>query len=273
MIHNVVVPLDGSAYSERALPVGNALAHAADAKVTVLGVAPSGAEHAWFYDRVTDAATRAGVGPAAIDVRVDPDPVLVLLEVASDHHNVLCLATHDRMRPATKVRHAVGSRVLDRSRHPLVVVGPHASTDGRGTDVVVALDGTTNAEPLLAVASSWALQLRSRLRLVTVYEPTLSDLRRPQHFTRALGPPCDPGIYLDAMRERVADVGLDRVDTVAIPDPVSVTAGLEHHLADAPARLLVLGGGHTPHPTPSGGVARSLLHNLTIPLLIVNRTT
>ena len=63
MIHNVVVPLDGSAYSERALPVGNALAHAADAKVTVLGVAPSGAEHAWFYDRVTDAAYVCGRRP------------------------------------------------------------------------------------------------------------------------------------------------------------------------------------------------------------------
>ena len=68
-----------------------------------------------------------------------------------------------------------------------------------------------------------------------MYEPVLSDLRRPEHFTRDHGPPGDPDVYLSSMRERVADVGLTGVDTVAIPDPVSISAGLEQHIADAPA--------------------------------------
>ena len=138
--------------------------------------------------------------------------------------------------------------------------------------MVVALDGVGNAEPLLAVAAAWALSLRSRLRIVTVYEPVLSDLRRPEHFTRDHGPPGDPDVYLSSMRERVADVGLTGVDTVAIPDPVSISAGLEHHIADAPARLLVLGGGHR-GVSLSRGVARNVLDNATLPLLIVNRTS
>ena len=107
---------------------------------------------------------------------------------------------------------------------------------------------------------------------MTVYEPVLSDLRRPAHFTRLHGPPGDPEVYLSSMRERVADVGLVGVDTVAIPDAVSITAGLEHHLANAPARLLVLGGGHR-GVSPARGVPRNVLDDVTLPLLIVNRTT
>jgi hypothetical protein len=107
---------------------------------------------------------------------------------------------------------------------------------------------------------------------VTVYEPVLSDLRRPAHFSRDHGPPGDPDVYLSSMRERVSDVGLVGVDTVAIPDAVSVTAGLEHHLANAPARLLVLGRGHR-GVSPSRGVARNVLDNARLPLLIANRTT
>ena len=67
------------------------------------------------------------------------------------------------------------------------------------------------------------------------------------------------------MRERVANVGLSGVDIVAIPDPVSVTGGLEHHLANAPARLLVLGGGQR-GVSLSRGVVRDLLDNSTLPL-------
>jgi hypothetical protein len=33
------------------------------------------------------------------------------------------------------------------------------------------VDGVDSAEAVLAVAASWALQLHSRLRIVTVYEP------------------------------------------------------------------------------------------------------
>lgn len=61
------------------------------------------------------------------------------------------------------------------------------------------------------------------------------------------------------------------VDAVAIADPVGVAAALEQYLADAPARVLVLGGRHPRLLKPSGGTARHLLRNLTLPVLLVNR--
>jgi nucleotide-binding universal stress UspA family protein len=76
-------------------------------------------------------------------------------------------------------------------------------------------------------------------------------------------------MYLSAMAQRVSDVGLEDVETVAIGDPIG--PGLEQHLADRPALLLVLGGGHTHRPHVHAGVARRVLANATLPVLIVNR--
>jgi hypothetical protein len=271
MLRDLVIPLDGSEFAATALPVGIELASAANAAVRVIGMAPTDAELAWTYDHVHDDAKRAGLGPRAVEVRVDPEPVKVLLELAEREGVTLCLASHDRMPPAAKLMHSVGSALIERARRPLVVVGRNAAAETIGPDVVVAVDGVGNAEPLVATAAAWAQSLHARLRIVTVYEPVPADLRRPAHFTRHHGPPGDPNVYLAAMRQRVADVGLDGVDIVAIANPVSISAGLEHHLANAPARLLVLGGGGR-GVSMVRGVARNMLDRATLPLLIVNRT-
>jgi RNA polymerase sigma-B factor len=139
-------------------------------------------------------------------------------------------------------------------------------------DTAVADDAADDAEPLLAVAATWAHQLQSRLRIVTVCEPVPADMRRPDHFTRHHGPPGDPDVYLAAMRDRVADVGLAGVDTAAIADPVSVSAGLAASIAGAPAGLLVVGSGRH-GDRRLGGLVRYLLPGTTVPLLVVNRTS
>jgi hypothetical protein len=90
-----------------------------------------------------------------VEVRVDPKPVDVLLEVASDDRKVLCLASHDRPDPAAKLMKSAGSQVIARTPRPLVVVGREAAVPGAGAPVVAALDALENAEPLLAVAAAW----------------------------------------------------------------------------------------------------------------------
>jgi hypothetical protein len=271
MFDTVVVPLDGSPFAADALPIGVSLARDAGAGLRVVGIARSDAELALTYDHVHDDAKRAGLDAELVEVLVHPDPVGVLLRIAAEEGTVLCLASHDRPKPVAGLMHAVGSQLIERAVRPLVVVGSNASTAALGTDVVVAVDGTENAEPLLAVAATWAFQLHQRLRIVTVYEPVLSDVRRPEHFDRRHGPPGDPDVYLALIRDRVPEVGLDGVELVAVADPISAGAGLEQHLAEQPARLLVVGGGHRHRPHLGAGVAHHLLASVKLPLLIVNR--
>jgi nucleotide-binding universal stress UspA family protein len=204
------------------------------------------------------------------DVIVDADPSAALLHLASDPHRVLCLASHDHPPAEAAILGSVGSRVIERAVRPLLVVGGAAEATAAGNDVAVALDGQHDPEPLLATALHWALLLDAPLRLLTVYEPVLSDIRRPEHFTRSRGPSIDADRYLQQVRARVEGAAVRGVESVSIPDPVSVTDGLADHLAQRPALLLVVGGEHHRHLlTP--GVLRNLLRVLVLPVLVVPR--
>jgi nucleotide-binding universal stress UspA family protein len=271
MFRTMVIALDGSEFAARAVPVGMTLARRGGTDVRGVAIARNDAEVEWTYKRVFEDSNLEGLDRAEIDFLVDPDPAKVLLAKTAADSSVLCIATHDRPKPVTALMHSVGSEVIERATHPVIAVGSNASVESLADDVVVALDGVDNAEPLLAVGAAWAAQFHSRLRIVTVYEPVLSDVRRPEHYTRLHGPPGDADVYLSAMAQRVNDVGLQGLDTAAIGDPIGPAPGLEQHLADRPALLLVLGGGHAHQPHVHGGVARRVLANAPVPVLIVNR--
>jgi nucleotide-binding universal stress UspA family protein len=271
MFRTIVIALDGSDFAQRAVPVGTTLARRGGANVRAVAIARNDAEIDWTYRRVFEDARLDGLGRADIDFLVDPDPAKILLEKTAAEGSVLCLATHHRPKPVTALMHSVGSEVVERATRPVIAVGSNASVESLADDVVVALDGVDNAEPVLTVAAGWALQLHSRLRIVTVYEPVPSDVRRPEHYTRLHGPPGDADVYLSAMAQRVSDIGLEGLETIAIGDPIGPAPGIEQHLADRPALLLVLGGGHPHRPHGHAGVAHSVLLNATMPVLIVNR--
>jgi hypothetical protein len=203
-----------------------------------------------------------------VDIYIDPDPAGVLLDITDDESNLLCFASHDHVSPGAELRHSVGSHVIQQARYPFIVVGAHAEPGPASGDVVVALDGRSENDPLLDVAATWAGRLGAALRIVTVYEPVLADLRDPQHFSRGRGPAGDPDAYLASARGHVTGRGVATVEVVAIPDPVSVTAGLEKNLADDPARLMIVGGRPGAHLVP--GVLGHLLPNTPIPMMVVN---
>jgi nucleotide-binding universal stress UspA family protein len=270
MLQSLIVPLGGSDLSARALPAAVSIADASGADIRLVGVARNDGEFWWTYDRVLDASRAlSGERSSDIEVLVDGDPTNALLKVADDTGNVLCLASHDRAKPLAEIMHSVASLIIERATNPFLVVGPRYQPRVPTNDVVVALDGVSATEPLLSTAVAWAVGLGATLRIVTVYEPVLADLRTPTHFTRHHGPPIDPGAYLGAIMDRIDDDRLSVVDAESIPDPVSVTAGLTKHLDARPARLLVIGGRRAgPHVLP--GTLRALLRAVTLPILVAS---
>jgi nucleotide-binding universal stress UspA family protein len=270
MLSTIVVPLDGSDFAATAIPAAAVIGSATGARLHLVGVAHDDTELVWTYDHVHDWAHRVPSGSVSgVDVIVDPDPAAVLLELADHPGNVLCFASHDRTTLAAKVMHSVGSEVMVRAHHPFLVVGAYAPTVIDSGDVVVALDGVHDPEALLASASAWALHLKAPLRLVTVYEPVMPDLRRPTHFTRGHGPPGDPDEYLHAIAQDVEARGIP-TSTDSIADPVSPAAGLEQYLEGDPASLLVVGGRQKGAHLGAGTV-HDLLRGAPVLLLVVNR--
>jgi hypothetical protein len=265
MFRHLVVPLDGSEFAARALPIAKDLAAAAGASVRVIGIARSDAELPWTYDHVVSDAQRSGVDEGDVVVRVDPDPTAMLVETGSADDNVLCLASHLRTQPAATLMHAVGSRAIERISRPVVLVGPAASTASDGSEVVVALDGVSDPQPLLDSGAAWARQLGSVLRLVTVYEPVIAEPGDPNLFVRKWGTSYDPHAYLDAVSGRVDKAGLAGLEAIAIRDLDGPAHGLEQHLAGSPGRLVVVGADRAPSQ-----VVRQLLETARSPLLVVN---
>jgi nucleotide-binding universal stress UspA family protein len=177
VFHTIVIALDGSEFAARAVPVGTTLARRGGADVRAVAIARNDAEVEGTYHRIYEDRMLEGLDRAEIDFLVDPDPAKVLLEKTVDDGSVLCLATHDRQKLLTALMHSVGSEVIERATHPVIAVGSNVSVESLADDVVVALDGMDNAEPVLADAAAMALQMHSRLRIVTVYEPVLADVR------------------------------------------------------------------------------------------------
>jgi hypothetical protein len=270
MLRTLVVPLDGSDFANRALPVANSIAHFGHVPMRIIGVARADDQLAWIFDHVHAAAGSVTNDSApTVDIVIDPDPATVMLGVADEPGNMLCFASHDRSRFAAKVKHSVGSELMMRATRPFLVVGEGAARNDRARDVVVAVDGRGDPGPLLAVAVPWAARLQCRLRIVTVYEPVPADLRRPAHHTRHHGPAADPEKYLGGLCEDVARYGVTNVSTAAIPDPISPAAGLQSYLDAYPARLLVVGG-RTRDTHPIGRTIRTLLSSVSAPMLVVN---
>jgi len=269
MFDTIVVPIDGTAFSLQALPSAASIASAARATVRVVTVVRDEGQRASGAETVQAAAKllpQAVASPP--DVLIHTDPFAALLDLARVADNVLCFATHDRNRLASRLMGSVGSGLIQRSPDSFIVVGPHGASVAQGREVVVAVDGAADPEPLLSIAVTWAKRMVAPLRLVTVFEPTAADLRRPDHYSREIGPSIDPDVYLDGIRARVADVGLLSVETTAVPDPVSVAGGLETHLGEHPALLLVLGAGS--HRVWPPSVVSTLLKGMPPPILAVH---
>ena len=200
---------------------------------------------------------------------MDADPAAAVLQIAADPARVLCLASHDHLAANGAGSGAGRVHVIEHAFRPLFVVGGAAEATAAGSDVAVALDGRHDPEPLLAAAARWARLLDAPLRLVTVYEPVLSDIRRPEHFTHRRGPSIDTDLYLQQVQAQLR--GKRRAghrEGGPDPDPVSVADGLSTHLTERPALVLVAGGEHHAHLV-APGVLRQLLRTLVLPVLLV----
>jgi nucleotide-binding universal stress UspA family protein len=216
----VLVPLDGSAFSRTAMPTARALAHRFGAKLQTVDVVPhGGAAH------VADLAR--GRGSALV-----------------------CLSDRPRGRIAGAVLNSLSDAVLRQMALPIVVVGPMAERPGwdpepRGwptplsaKEIVACVDGTPGSEQVLGEAAAWATALGKSLTILTVIKDEPEPVRQrsgvAQHRT-----PVGAAEYVDGLVDRWATADLE-IDGVVLRDPISPASAVRTHLARRPAALLAL---------------------------------
>lgn len=206
----LLVPLDGSARAEAALPYAHAVAWATGAEVALLMAVPlagahglTAAEAATYLDARAAPLRDAGV---RVSSRVlDGDPADVILEQAEwlDAAAVV-MATHGRGGVQRLMAGSVAARVLGEARRPLLLVRPLAHRGPAGiARIVVPLDGSPLAEAALAPAVELAAAAQATLTLLRV-EPAGHGHAESSSVERNPRLVAD-GLYLAEVRARLPE--------------------------------------------------------------------
>ncbi len=234
----IVVPLDGSAFADRALRPACSLAARGGARVLLVNCAGDdpdvGQQH--LDDR---ADLFADVVPVGTRVLSDADPVQgILVTVAGEPDATLCMATHGRGGLLSSVMGSVAKRVVSRSTRPLVLVGPQCRTailPGERGRLIACSDGSEFSNAIVPIADSWC----ARYEL----EPCLVEVVPPDE---------DVAFEGQTPRHRLADAALRRLEQLATrvtssSRPVRATVlhgaasdAIAHHADRLPAALIAV---------------------------------
>ncbi|HEU4587406.1 MAG TPA: universal stress protein [Gemmatimonadales bacterium] len=222
-IRSILVPLDGSALAAQALPWAADLARRADARITLAEVhhgsaAERPAEEHYIAARAEALRHRV----REVRERMLEGPVVPALarQVTAEEADLVVMATHARSGVGRLWHGSVAETLVRRLAVPVLVIPPAervlttapASTCRR---IMVPLDGSFEAEAVLAPAMALAQLIDAELLLVMV---PLFDMPPAPGDLVAAAPILVPGqggevfqedarVYLDAVAVRVAARG------------------------------------------------------------------
>ncbi|MEX1008584.1 MAG: universal stress protein [Acidimicrobiia bacterium] len=260
MPKTVIVPLDGSDFALRALPVAVSLADALDAELLLvttpmtldeldpseLPVWLSDAAAATGYDRVRTELLREHDALTAIAGCVD-----------RADEPVLCMATHGRGALGTAVLGSVAQRAVRELGVPTALVGPNSDTEWRvDGPIVVCHDGSRASNAILPTAREWARTLNREVVIVHVVHP--------RDVETSSAPAAELEHAVEFFQTELADDGL-RVLRDRHP-----AGGILELADDVAASLVALSThGHTGRARLTlGGVAGAVIHAAPCPVLI-----
>jgi nucleotide-binding universal stress UspA family protein len=268
-VTTILVPLDGSEYAARALPVAGRLARRLGADVRLLSAVAT--EDEVPARKAELAAIEVPGAEVHYSVVVSRDPAgAIHVALRQTPGAVACMASHGRGRSAALVG-SVATEVVARGHDPLVLVGPLVDERPRGRGVVAAVDDTPASAALLPIALDWAEMLDERAAVVTVAEPVPPPVR-DKPVRRLFGPDGDVEAFLDNFVEPFRRQG-DELTAVPWYDPVSPAEGMHAYLREHPAFLVVVSS----HARAGlarivfGSTAAAIVHRSPSPVLVVPR--
>jgi nucleotide-binding universal stress UspA family protein len=175
----VVVPLDLTPTSDRALPVAAALADAAALDLVLVTTGSHGLESIDEAELGTRMSALAGRPADGVVIETD-DPATALTDfVRSNVGALVCLASHGRTALGDVLFGSMTNEFLVRHAGPVLAVGPHVETSDFKTDLLVCVDEYAVDHQLIPFARAWTSTFRSDMALVEVVTPS-TTVRVPE---------------------------------------------------------------------------------------------
>jgi nucleotide-binding universal stress UspA family protein len=172
--HTMVVPLDGSTFAERAVPVARELARRIDAHVLLMTTHWDDSQARRRTEYLESFAAELGDVPTEV-VSVDDHPNAPAIEhvLAAGADRIVCMTSHGRGRLSWAVLGSIAEEVVRQSRRPMVVIGRHCRDEwpGDARHLLVCVDGKSADEPVVPVAVEWAKALGLDVQVAVVVHP------------------------------------------------------------------------------------------------------
>lgn len=171
--HEIIVPLDGSDFAARALPVARSIASRIGARMIVMSTRwEGGADGLGAY---LDRVARDQGDVATETLLVDTHPAAsAIASVASAHpDSIVCMTSHGRSGARWAILGSVTEEFLREAHAPVLLVGRHCASDwpDRIEHLLVCVDGSDAAQADVPATSEWAKVLGLDVRVVMVFHP------------------------------------------------------------------------------------------------------
>lgn len=298
MIARILIPLDGSDRAKDAASIAQALAARFRCAITLVQVVPneeeSGVVDATVRD-LDDMAARLRSLRFDVSTVVQKGSVFTCIATVAevDRADLIVLAPHHRSgvgRLRGLFLQRVSTQLVSHGAVPVLIVPPHAvlertvrfvnSPPPMEHPMVLALDGSTQAERIIPLATELARGLNQGVILARVISESSSHVpaaradephgidESHRHLQQVLAEEREAHRYVAAMRRAIVAKTPVKVQTrVLAGDP---TERLLQLAVDVDASMLALasyGQGRVANVL-LGSVATALMHQSTVPLLI-----
>lgn len=170
VFEHVVVPLDGSALAEAALPPAADLARACGARLVLVSVVDAPAAVQGRCRELDERAPTLDVPDVGLVVRHDLRPSTAIAEAATASGSIVCMATHGRSGIGRAVLGSVAEATLEEVAQPMLLVGrgcPAFASPIRG-EVLAWVEPGPSSGALVGLAAQWAGSFGQRLEIVQV---------------------------------------------------------------------------------------------------------
>jgi nucleotide-binding universal stress UspA family protein len=241
----ILVPVDGSALSERSLPLARQLAARFGAGVCTVTVGGDGHQ-------------------VAADLVLDGDPAVALLDhLAELDRAMVCMSSHGHGGIRRRLVGSVAEQLIRRATTPVIVTGPQVGRAEVGVPrtLLAGLADSPRRSKLLQLLAAWAPLLDASVELAHVRSPSAAEL----YVTRTTGRLAPDRPDLDQLARQLRADGVSATPHV-LPgsDPV---AGLLSLADRVPRPVLVAVDSHHAGERVHHDVAYQLIRGSRWPVL------
>jgi nucleotide-binding universal stress UspA family protein len=284
MFSRILVPLDGTAESNAALPAARTMALATGASVFLLQVLDSSELKTSASDAASKltrvAAELAGNG-LRVESAVRPGQAAdeIVQQVGEQAADVVIMRTRGRAGIERAVMGSVAERLLSRSDVPIVMLRPGGRRMDRIASLLVPVDGSPGGALALSSGLGLAKATGAQIRLMEVVVPMAFQTLAPNEGPMYYDPSWDDEAlsaaqaYVGGMLKHVREAGVTgEGEARTAPDiPSTIVQAADDHAAD----LIVMSTQALTGLQRAllGSVADAVVRTSACPVLLVHRRT